>query len=80
MSPIILEVAALGDIVGVRIVNKVFDFLAILLFVLGFVFILDLGLDIEEGCAVVLATFATVLLPFCQSLLHYGHTARRQYI
>jgi hypothetical protein len=62
MSPIIVEVAALGDIVGVGIVDEVFDFFAVLLVVFGFVLVLDLGFDIEESSAVVLAPLATVAL------------------
>jgi hypothetical protein len=62
MSPIVVEVAALGNVVGMGIVDKVFDFFALFFFVFGLVLVLDFGFDIEEGSAVVLAPFAAVAL------------------
>ena len=62
MSPIIVEVAALSNVVRMGIVDKVFDFFAILLLVFGLILVLDFGFDIEEGSAVVLAPLAAVAL------------------
>lgn len=62
VSPIIVEAAALGDIIGMLIVDKVLDLFALLLFVFGFVLVFNLGFDIEESSAVVLAAFAAVAL------------------
>jgi hypothetical protein len=62
MSPIIVEVATLSNVVGVRIVDEVFDFFTILLLIFGLVLVLDFGFDIEEGSAVVLAPLAAVAL------------------
>ena len=62
MSPIIVKVAALGNIVGVGIVDEVFDFFAVLLVVFGLVFVFDFGFNVEESSAVVLAPLAAMAL------------------
>ena len=62
MSPIIVEVAALGNIVGMGIVDEVFDFFAVLLVVFGLVFVFDFGFNVEESSAVVLAPLAAMAL------------------
>lgn len=62
MSPIIVEVAALGNIVGMGIVNEVFNLFTVLLIVFRLVLVLDFGLDIEESSAVVLAPLAAMTL------------------
>jgi len=62
MPPIIVEVAALGDIIGMSIVDEVFYFFTLFLLVLGFVFVLDFGFDIEEGGAMILAALAAMAL------------------
>lgn len=62
MSPIIVEVTTLGNIVGMGIVDEILDFFAILLVVFGFVFVFDFGFDIEKGSAVVLTPLATMAL------------------
>jgi hypothetical protein len=62
MSPVIVKVAALGNIVGVSIVDEVFDLFAVLLVVFGLVFVLDFSFDIEESSAMVLAPLAAMTL------------------
>lgn len=62
MPPIIVKVAAIRNIIGVRIINEVLDFLTLLLFIFGLVLVFNLGLDIEEGSAVVLAPLAAMAL------------------
>lgn len=62
MPPIIVEVAALGNIVGMGIVDEVFDLFTVLLIVFRLVLILDFGFDIEESGAVVLAPLAAMTL------------------
>lgn len=62
MSPIIVHASAVGNIVGVGIVNEILYLFTVFFVVFGFVFVLDLGFDIEESCAVVLAPLATVTL------------------
>jgi len=64
MPPIIVEPSVLGEFVLVRIVDEVPYLLTFLLVVLAFLFIFDLGFDIEElGSAVSLATLSTMALP-----------------
>jgi hypothetical protein len=62
MPPVIVEVSALGNVIGMSVVDEVFDFFAILLVVFGLVFVLDFGFDIEEGSAMVLAPLAAMAL------------------
>jgi hypothetical protein len=62
MSPIIVHPATVGNIVGVSIVDEVFNLLAVLLIVFTLVLVIDFGFDIEEGSALVLATLATAAL------------------
>lgn len=50
MSPIIVKSRALGDVVGVRVVDEILNLFAVFLLVLGLILVVDFGLDIEEGC------------------------------
>lgn len=49
MAAIVIEPTALGNIVGVFIIDEVFDLFAVLLVILTLVFIVDFRLDIEES-------------------------------
>lgn len=57
-----IEVLVLGDVVGVRVIDKTFDLFAFSLFILVLVFIVDLGFDVEENIPSVPATLATMAL------------------
>lgn len=71
--------AAIDHVVNMGIVDEVADFFAALLIIFSFVFIVDFGLDIEEGVALVSATLATVILKVTSvsKLPEYG--ARHNY-
>ena len=62
MSSVVVEGTAVSDVIRVGIVDKVQLLLAFLLLIFGFVFVVDLGFDIDEGIAPVLATLATMVL------------------
>jgi hypothetical protein len=49
MSPIIVDVATLSDIISLGVVDEIFDLLAVFLILFGLVFVLDFGFDIEES-------------------------------
>jgi hypothetical protein len=67
MSPIIIETTVVDHVVGVGIVDEVFDFFTVLLIVLCLVLVFNLGFDIEESGPVVLAPLTTTTLPKCVS-------------
>jgi hypothetical protein len=63
MSPIVVESLRVGNIVGMRIVDEVLYLLTVFLVILGFVLVVDFGLDIEEArSAVVSSPLAAVAL------------------
>lgn len=62
MSPIVVEMRALGDIVRMSMINEVPYFFTLSLLILGFVLVIDFGLDIEEGGTPVSPALATVTL------------------
>jgi hypothetical protein len=62
VSPIILEMPAVGNVIGVGVVNKIFNFFALFLVFFGFVLIFDFGFDIEESGAVILPALAAMAL------------------
>ena len=62
MSPIIVEAAAVGNVVGVGIVDEAFYIFAVLLLVLDFVFVVYFGFDIEEVDPSVSLALATMAL------------------
>ena len=63
VSPIIVEAAAVGNIVRVGIVDEVLYFFTVTNFVFSLVFVIDFGFDIEESSSTVLvATLASVTL------------------
>jgi len=63
MPPIIVGAAGLADVVGMIVLfDEVFYLFTFLLVILGFIFIIDLGFDIEEGSATVSATLAAMAL------------------
>jgi len=63
MPPIIVGAAGLADVVGMIVLfDEVFYLFTFLLVILGFIFIIDLGFNIEEGSAAVSATLAAMAL------------------
>lgn len=63
MSPIVVEALRVGDVVGMGVVDEVLYLLTVFLVILGFVLVVDFGLDIEEPRgAVVPSPLAAVAL------------------
>ena len=62
MSSIVFKTPNIGFIVGVSVVDEIFDLFTISLVILAFVLIVNLGLDIEESIAPVFATFSAMAL------------------
>lgn len=57
-----VEVFVLSDVVGVRMIDEALYLFAFSLLILVLVFIIDLGLDVEENIPSVPATLATMAL------------------
>lgn len=57
-----VEILVLRDVVGVGMVDEAFDLFALSLLILVLIFIIDLGLDIEENIPSVPTPLATVAL------------------
>ena len=62
MSPIVVEAAALGDVVGVVVFDEIQNLFAVFFLVLALVLVVDLGFDIEECVSAVLQALAAVAL------------------
>lgn len=62
MSSVVVEGTAVSDVIRMGIVDEVQFLLAFLLLVFRFVFVVDLGFDIDESVAPVLATLAAMVL------------------
>lgn len=62
MTSVIIEASALSNVVGMGIVDEVFNLLAVFLLILSILFVVDFGLDIEEGGSAILSALATMSL------------------
>jgi hypothetical protein len=62
MSPVVIEPTTIGNIIGVGIVDKVFDLFAVFLLIFSLVFIIDLGFDIEESSSPVTSALPPMTL------------------
>lgn len=62
MSLGVVQTLVLCDVVRERMVDEAFNFFALSLLVLIFVFVIDFGLDIKEDIPSVPASFATMTL------------------
>jgi hypothetical protein len=77
VSPIVVKTRAFGDVIGVCIVDEVLYLFALLLFILGLVFVIDLGFDIEEGGPPVSPALATMALVCGVSYCRFLHVNGR---
>jgi hypothetical protein len=59
---VVVEGTVVSDVIRVGIVDEVQLLLAFLLLIFGFVFVVDLSFDIDEGVAPVFATLAAMVL------------------
>lgn len=62
MSPIVVQTCALSNIIRMGVVDEILYLFTVFLLILSLVFVVDLGLDIEEGIAPVALAFSTMTL------------------
>jgi hypothetical protein len=62
MSSIIIKSGALSNIIRMLVVDKVFDFLAVFLFVFAFILIVNFSFNIEKSIASIATSFSPMTL------------------